>query len=134
MQSPSALAQYISERLGERHESADQFARRIGINASGFYRFLRGAAGGPQHRTLEKIAGGLDMSAAKLLAAVDAHAEVIDDQPEETVPITIRVPLSLRKRALGVAQDEDRTFSSIAVYALRRYVNQREREPDLERS
>jgi hypothetical protein len=53
-----------------------------------------------------------------------------DEQPEETVAVTIRFPADLRKRALGVAQDEDRTFSSLVVYALRRYVTEREREPN----
>jgi hypothetical protein len=51
-----------------------------------------------------------------------------DEQPEDTVPVTIRFPASLRKRALGVAQDEDRSFASLVVYALRRYVTDRERE------
>jgi len=54
-----------------------------------------------------------------------------DEPPEETVAVTIRFPASLRKRALGVAQDEDRTFSSLVIYALRRYVTDRESEtPD----
>jgi hypothetical protein len=51
-----------------------------------------------------------------------------EQQSEDTVPITIRFPASLRKRALGVAQDEDRTFSSVVIYALRRYVTERETE------
>jgi hypothetical protein len=42
------------------------------------------------------------------------------------LPVTIRFPASLRKRALGVAQDEDRTFASLVIYALRRYVDQAE--------
>jgi hypothetical protein len=46
--------------------------------------------------------------------------------------LTIRFPASLRKRALGVAQDEDRTFASLVVYALRRYVTERERDQDAE--
>jgi predicted transcriptional regulator len=49
-----------------------------------------------------------------------------DEQPEETVAVTIRFPHDLRKRALGVAQDEDRTFQSLVVYALRRYVTEHE--------
>jgi hypothetical protein len=51
------------------------------------------------------------------------------EPPEETVAVTIRFPTSLRQRALGVALDEDRTFSSLVIYALRRYVTEREREP-----
>jgi len=51
-----------------------------------------------------------------------------DEQPEETVTISIRFPASLRKRALGVAQDEDRSFASLVVYALRRYVTDHERD------
>jgi len=47
---------------------------------------------------------------------------------ENTVPVTIRFPASLRKRALAVALAEDRTFASIVVYALRRYVTEREHE------
>jgi hypothetical protein len=52
------------------------------------------------------------------------------EPPEETVAVTIRFPALLRKRALGVAQDEDRSFSSLVVYALRRYVTDRERDSD----
>jgi hypothetical protein len=51
-----------------------------------------------------------------------------DEPAEETVAVTIRFPAILRKRALGVAQDEDRTFSSLVIYALRRYVTEREAE------
>jgi len=50
------------------------------------------------------------------------------EPPEETVAVTIRFPAELRQRALGVAQDEDRTFSSLVIYALRRYVSDREHE------
>jgi predicted transcriptional regulator len=49
---------------------------------------------------------------------------------EDTVAVTIRFPAELRKRALGVAQDEDRSFSSLVVYALRRYVTEHERQGD----
>jgi hypothetical protein len=50
-----------------------------------------------------------------------------DEGQEDLVPVTIRFPASLRKRALGVAQDEDRTFASLVIYALRRYVTEQER-------
>jgi transcriptional regulator with XRE-family HTH domain len=133
MQDPSPLARYIADRLQERHESADHFARRVGINPSGLYQLLRGTKGLPQQRTLSKIAGGLGMSAAELLAAVDGVNEP-SERPEDTIAVSVDFPLSLRKRALGVAQDEDRTLSSLAVYAVRRYVSQRERELDLDRS
>jgi predicted transcriptional regulator len=53
-----------------------------------------------------------------------------DEPQEDTVSITIRFPASLRKRAMGVAQDEDRSFSSLVVYALRRYVTEQERQGD----
>jgi len=53
-----------------------------------------------------------------------------DAQQEETVAVTIRFPADLRKRAIDVAQAEDRTFSSLVIYALRRYVAERERESD----
>jgi hypothetical protein len=53
------------------------------------------------------------------------------DEPQEaTVPITIRFPADLRKRALGVAQDEDRSFASLVIYALRRYVTEQERQAE----
>ena len=51
-----------------------------------------------------------------------------EEQPEDTVAVTIRFPATLRKRALGVANDEDRTFSSLVIYALRRYVTEREQD------
>jgi hypothetical protein len=57
-----------------------------------------------------------------------------DAQPTEDLePVTIRFPASLRKRALGMAQNEDRTFASLVIYALRRYVSDHER-PDRERA
>jgi hypothetical protein len=49
-----------------------------------------------------------------------------EEPQEDTVSITIRFPASLRKRALGVAQDEDRSFTSLVIYALRRYVTEQE--------
>jgi hypothetical protein len=52
-----------------------------------------------------------------------------EEPQEELVPVTIRFPASLRKRALGVAQDEDRTFASLVIHALRRYVTAREEQP-----
>jgi len=55
-----------------------------------------------------------------------------DEPSENTVAVTIRFPATLRKRALGVAQDEDRTFSSLVIYALRRYCNDHERQQDAE--
>ena len=51
-----------------------------------------------------------------------------DEPQEDLVPVTIRFPASLRKRALDVARGEDRTFASIVLYALRRYVTEQERE------
>jgi transcriptional regulator with XRE-family HTH domain len=83
MAQPSPLAQYLSYRLHERHESADEFARRIGVNASGFYRLLRGGHAAPQQRTLEKIAAGLGMTASELLAVVEAQDET--DPVERTI-------------------------------------------------
>jgi hypothetical protein len=54
-----------------------------------------------------------------------------DAQPSEDLePVTIRFPASLRKRALSVAQNEDRTFASLVIYALRRYVEQAEKRDD----
>jgi len=52
------------------------------------------------------------------------------EPPEQTVGVTIRFPATLRKRALDVAQNEDRTFASLVIYALRRYVTEREREAE----
>jgi hypothetical protein len=46
----------------------------------------------------------------------------------DVVPITIRFPAALRKAALGVAQDEDRSFASLVIYALRRYVEAHQAE------
>jgi hypothetical protein len=48
---------------------------------------------------------------------------------EDLVPITIRFPALLRKAAMGVAVDEDRTFASLVIYALRRYVSEAEKKP-----
>jgi hypothetical protein len=52
------------------------------------------------------------------------------EPPEDTVAVTIRFPATLRKRAIDVALSEDRTFSSLVIYALRRYVTERERETE----
>lgn len=78
MAQPSALARYLGDVLAERGESPEDFARRIGINFSGFYRFLRGTYRGPQQRTMEKIAAGLGMSVGELLTAVEAEDETDD--------------------------------------------------------
>jgi len=75
MAHPSPLARYIGGCLTDRGESPDDFAGRVGINSSGLYKLLRGVYAAPQQRTLEKIAGGLGMSAAELLAAADAENE-----------------------------------------------------------
>ena len=53
-----------------------------------------------------------------------------EEPQEELVPVTIRFPATLRKRAIDVATAEDRPFSSLVVYAVRRYVTEREREQD----
>lgn len=76
MARPSPLARYIDDRLIERVETVDDFARRVGINSSGLYKLLRGAYAAPQQRTLAKIAGGLGMSVAELLTAVEAEREM----------------------------------------------------------
>jgi hypothetical protein len=47
---------------------------------------------------------------------------------EPAVSITVRFPADLRKRAIAVAEAEDRTFASLVIYALRRYVTEQERE------
>jgi predicted transcriptional regulator len=52
----------------------------------------------------------------------------IPEPPEQGVAVTIRFPPDLRKRALAVAQAEDRNFNSLVVYALRRYVTEREQQ------
>jgi predicted transcriptional regulator len=49
---------------------------------------------------------------------------------EPLTPVTIRFPESLRARAVQVARDEDRTFASLVIYALRRYVNEQEKQRD----
>jgi len=49
------------------------------------------------------------------------------EESEPNVSITIRFPASLRKRAVAVAIAEDRAFSSLVIYALRRYVTAKER-------
>jgi transcriptional regulator with XRE-family HTH domain len=144
MADPSPLAEYVTRRLAERHESADQFARRTSINASGFYRFLRGAAGGPQQRTLDKIATGLGMSPSELLAAAEAHdaadpveqairqrtaemREVLHDIPRPFWPAVIK---STFDRALDGARDMAELFSNPpAEPPVRRSANGRVRRP-----
>jgi predicted HicB family RNase H-like nuclease len=46
---------------------------------------------------------------------------------EELEPVTIRFPKSLHQRAIEAARVEDRTFASLVIYALRRYVESVER-------
>lgn len=48
----------------------DDFAKRIGINSSGFYKLLRGEYAEPRQATFDKIAAGLGMTPAELLVAV----------------------------------------------------------------
>jgi transcriptional regulator with XRE-family HTH domain len=86
---PSPLARYVGDRLAERREGPDDFAHRVGINASGLYKLLRGAYTMPTQRNLDKIAAGLGMSAAELLAAVDP---IDDDDDLIKQAILQRVP------------------------------------------
>ena len=51
-----------------------------------------------------------------------------EDTGEELVPITIRFPISLRRRALATAQNEDRSFASLVLQAVDRYVTEREQQ------
>ena|SRR5215471_1134549 len=46
--------------------------------------------------------------------------------------LNIHFPVNLRKRAIDVAQAEDRSFSSLVIYALRRYVTEHESEQERE--
>jgi len=126
MAHPSLLAQYIADRLAQRHESADEFARRIDVNASGLYKLLRGAYGAPHQRTLDKIAMGLGMSPSQLLAAAEAQTEtdpveqairqraaemreVLHDIPRPFWPSVIK---STFDRALDGARDMADLFSN----------------------
>jgi predicted transcriptional regulator len=56
------------------------------------------------------------------------------EPPEDIIAVTIRFPATLRKRALEVAQNEDRTFASLVLYAVRRYVTEREHESEQPRN
>ena len=76
MAQSSPLALYIDRRLRERDEPVYDFTRRVGINTSGFYKLLRGDHATPSQHTLEKIAGGLGMTAAELLRAVDGDNSI----------------------------------------------------------
>jgi transcriptional regulator with XRE-family HTH domain len=76
-------AQYILDRLNERLETPDEFARRVGINSSGFYKLLRGEYAEPRQATLDKIASGIGMTPAELLVAVrGGSSELSTDELE----------------------------------------------------
>ena len=83
MQRPSRLARYVADRLQERDETPDEFAKRIGINTSGLYKLLRGAYSWPQQQTLGKIAGGLGMTDDELMRAANAYGE--EDPIEQAI-------------------------------------------------
>lgn len=83
MATRTALAQYLLDRLNERMETPDEFAKRIGINSSGFYKLLRGEYAEPRQATLDKIASGIGMTPAELLVAVrGGSSELSTDEIE----------------------------------------------------
>ena len=52
--------------------------------------------------------------------------------PEKTYSASVRMPASLRDRAYAVAQSEDRNLNSLVLYALRRYITERESQVQTE--
>jgi transcriptional regulator with XRE-family HTH domain len=82
MAARTPLAQFIFDRIRERGETPEEFAARIGINASGLYKLLRGAYAEPRQATLDKIATGLSMTPAELFVAIGKGKT--DTSPEET--------------------------------------------------
>jgi transcriptional regulator with XRE-family HTH domain len=72
MATRNRLAKFLLLALADRGESPDQFARRVGINSSGFYKFLRGEYAEPRTSTLRKIAAGLNMTLVQLARVTEA--------------------------------------------------------------
>ena len=88
MAHPSPLAVYVADALARRGETPEEFAHRVGINSSGLYKLLRGVYTAPTHRVLERIAAGLSMSPAELLAAAEpvAEADPVEQLLRERIP------------------------------------------------
>lgn len=83
MPRPTPLARYVADLLTQRGEMPEEFADRIKINSSGFYKFLRGAYKEPRQANLKKIAEGFGMTVPELLRAVEAQTE--DDPFEQAI-------------------------------------------------
>ena len=109
MPEPSPLARYIDDRLEARGEPIYDFTRRTQINTSGFYKLLRGEYATPSHRTLEKIAHGLGMTAAELLAAAE------DDDGADEIEQAIRQRTAEMRE---VVQDVPRAYWAAIIKAI----------------
>jgi len=48
------------------------------------------------------------------------------EPPEETIPVTIRFPISMRERGEVIAKKDVRSFTQLVVYAVQRYLSERE--------
>jgi hypothetical protein len=65
---PATLARFIEQRIREMGDTPNQFAKRRGINASTFYRYLKGVNRSLREDTLKEVAAGLSMSMSQLTA------------------------------------------------------------------
>jgi transcriptional regulator with XRE-family HTH domain len=82
MSGRSPLARYLEDRHRERGESPDTFARRAGINSSGYYRFLRGETTSLTERILQRVAATLGMTPGQLLEAAEGPRTPADSEKE----------------------------------------------------
>lgn len=99
MASRSPLAQYILDGIHALGETPEQFAVRIGINSSGFHKFMRGDYREPRQATLDKIAGGLGKAPADLLVAIGKGSADADIEEAEILALFRSVPTEQQSAA-----------------------------------
>src|SRR4051812_27820176 len=105
------LSNVIQSRLAYLEITKEQLAERSGLGRSTIYSYASGTRTDLQASTLRKLAEGLDMTPAELVAEVNGIPANKDLSPDEVETVTLyrRVPPSQRDtarqvlRALGVA-------------------------------
>ena len=98
----TALSLFLSRQLDAMGLTAEQFARKAGLNASGIYQIVRGERIYVQDRTLDKIAAALNMTPAEMALAMGKAAATEDPDEAEILALFRDVPTEKRSAAKDV--------------------------------
>jgi transcriptional regulator with XRE-family HTH domain len=78
------LGSYLRDELHRRDLSPEEFGRRSGLGTSHIYQIIRGEKPNVRQATVDRIAKGLSMTSAELLAALN------DDPDDDVIEQAIR--------------------------------------------